>query len=281
MLKTRILTSLTLIPVLLASIFLLPSLYWALLMLLVIALGAWEWANMAGFSPAQRKLYCLVSVLLGLILCFFTLDGEHEVYPVIFAGLLVGTLFWLFAAPVWLTTRYYVKSAWVMVVAGWLILVPAWLALIVLHMLNPWLLLGVLVAVWIADSAAYFSGRRFGKHKLAPHISPGKTWEGVFGALLAVSLYGIGISALLPLSLWMSCIFVVGLWVITAFSIIGDLIESLIKRQAGVKDSGHLLPGHGGVLDRIDGLTSSLPIAALVINIIYWFHLYDGYPLKG
>lgn len=128
----------------------------------------------------------------------------------------------------------------------------------------------ILMAVWIADSAAYFAGKRFGKHKLAPLISPGKTWEGVLGAWVAVSIYGVCLCLFLGISrhyyqFWI----IVGLWGITISSIIGDLLESLVKRQASVKDSGTLLPGHGGVLDRIDGLTASLPLALSII-LPYW-----------
>ncbi len=149
---------------------------------------------------------------------------------------------------------------------GWLLIVPTWLALVRLQAM-PWVLLAVLGVVWIADSAAYFAGRTWGRRKLAPLISPGKTWEGVAGAAVAVAVYHalvwyfglrsvtleIGVAA----ALLVACLL--------PLSILGDLFESWIKRQAGVKDSGTLLPGHGGVLDRIDALTSTLPLAALVV----------------
>ena len=150
-----------------------------------------------------------------------------------------------------------------MVTLGLLLLFATWVALNGLQRISPWLLLAVLATVWLADSAAYFAGKRFGRHKLAPEISPGKTWEGVAGAILASTLYGLTLSYYLHISRWL----IVGLWLIVVLSIIGDLFESLLKRQAGKKDSSHLLPGHGGVLDRIDGLISTLP---LVLFYIYF-----------
>lgn len=148
---------------------------------------------------------------------------------------------------------------------GWIVLLPTCLALYQLRIISPVLLLGTMGVIWISDTAAYFTGRSLGKHKLAPEISPNKTWEGVAGAVVAVLLYGLVwimmdvgkenlVFVLLPLLVAMA-----------ALGIIGDLYESLLKRQAGVKDSGNILPGHGGILDRIDALTSTLPFATLVI----------------
>jgi phosphatidate cytidylyltransferase len=144
------------------------------------------------------------------------------------------------------------------------VLLPTWAALLYLHARGPATLLGVMAVVWIADTAAYFAGRHFGRHKLAPAISPGKTWEGVAGALVALALYAgvVGLTAGLPL---LSLILMVsGLLYV---SVLGDLFESWIKRVSGMKDSGAVLPGHGGVLDRIDALTSTLPIAT---GILMW-----------
>ena len=149
-----------------------------------------------------------------------------------------------------------------------MLLLPTCLALYQLRAISPLLLLGFMATIWISDTAAYFTGRSFGKHKLAPTISPNKTWEGVAGALIAVLIYGLIwdfwlneeslASKLLPLLLLMAIL-----------GIIGDLYESLIKRHANVKDSGNILPGHGGILDRIDALTSSLPLAILALLIFY------------
>lgn len=281
MLQTRILTSLVLVPFLLAALFLLPELYWALLLLFVLSLGAWEWANMAGFLSAARVIYVSLTACTGLVFLSISLLGLDVQNIGMSAGLLAGSVFWLILVPLWLLSRYQFKNKLLMAMTGWLVILPTWLALLTLHAINPWLLLSILVAVWIADSAAYFAGKRYGKHKLAVAISPGKTWEGVAGAWLAVSIYGLCICQYRELDFWLSAALLVALWSIVALSIMGDLFESLIKRQAGMKDSGTLLPGHGGILDRIDGLTSSLPVAATVVYIPYWLQLYDASPLKG
>ena len=153
------------------------------------------------------------------------------------------------------------------------LLLATWIALIGLHKISPLLLLSVLATVWIADSAAYFAGKKFGKHKLAPEISPGKTWEGVMGALFAVTLYGLLLCHFQHLSRWL----ILGLWLIVILSVMGDLFESLLKRQSNVKDSSQLLPGHGGVLDRIDGLIPTLPLVLLSI----YFPLFTNLQLHG
>ena len=271
MLRARVLTSALLMPVFLAALFLLPEIYWALLMLAVVLMGIWEWAAMANFPPAGRIGYLLATLISGVALIFATgaKIGYLQQYGM-FWGILVAALFWITLAPVWLVTRFHLKNMIVMAVAGWIVIVPLWFALISLRRISPWLLLGILAAVWIADSAAYFIGKRFGKHKLAPKISPGKTWEGVFGAWAAVSIYGFILCQAPSTVFFHNYWLVAGLWGMTVLSIMGDLLESLIKRQANVKDSGTLLPGHGGMLDRIDGLTSSLPLAAFFI----YFPLY-------
>jgi phosphatidate cytidylyltransferase len=150
-------------------------------------------------------------------------------------------------------------------VIGWVVLLPTALAMLDLRAEapQPWWLLGVMAMVWVADIAAYFSGRKFGKNKLAPSISPGKTWEGVAGAMLGVLVYVILVMNISGMTQRYSL--VVFAMAGVALSVMGDLFESAIKRQAGVKDSGTLLPGHGGLLDRIDALTSTLPIAALLL----------------
>jgi phosphatidate cytidylyltransferase len=173
--------------------------------------------------------------------------------------------------PLWLWRSRLPRARWLAALTGLVVLVPTWQALVELRKIGPLLLLLLMSVVWISDSAAYFAGRRFGRHKLAPSISPGKTWEGVLGAVLAVSLYaalwGSAWQAQFPHALrsmrFGTFGMVLFLWLLTAIGIYGDLFESALKRQAGVKDSGALLPGHGGVLDRIDALTAVLPVAAL------------------
>src|SRR3989344_486975 len=271
MLRTRILTAIVLILSFLAALFLLPNLYWSLLMLAAISIGAWEWATLAKFSSLIRNGYVLVTIASGLAITFAADIGLPDLQArSMFYGILAAALFWILFAPIFLISRYQIKSLLGLAVLGWLVLLPTWLALVSLHQISPFLLLVVMATVWIADSAAYFAGKRYGKRKLAQDISPGKTWEGVWGAWLAVGIYGLGLCLFFGFNYWI----IVGLWGITVLSVIGDLLESLIKRQAGVKDSSDLLPGHGGLLDRIDGLTSSLPLVVFFIYFPLYFRLY-------
>lgn len=264
MLKTRVLTSVVLMAGFLAAVFLLPAIYWAFLMLIFISIAFWEWAGMAAFNKSWRIIYVAIIAILGAMVTLADDMAMPALQPqVMFYSILLAVFFWLILTPAWLIARFQIRQPLMLALIGLVILFPTWLALVSMRDISPWLLLMVMGAVWIADSAAYFSGKRFGKRKLAPKISPGKTWEGVFGAWLAVSIYGLILCMSMSLTYWV----IVGLLGITVLSIMGDLLESLIKRQAGVKDSGTLLPGHGGILDRIDGLTSSLP---LVMFFIYF-----------
>ena len=153
---------------------------------------------------------------------------------------------------------------------SWVVLLGAWVAIVELQARSPWLVLAAMAVVWIADTAAYFTGRRFGRRKLAPSISPNKSWEGVWGGAAAIGLYAL---LLMPFAAHAGyagahdavagTAFVLFVMLMGALSIVGDLFESLLKRQAGVKDSGVLLPGHGGVLDRIDAMLAAMPLAAV------------------
>lgn len=268
MLKTRVLTSLVLMAGFLGAVFLLPDFYWAFLMLAVFTVAFWEWAEMIKLTRIWRNLYVSAIVACGVTIVLADNIGMPTLQPqVMFYSILAATIFWLMFSPSWLIARFQIKQPILLAVIGFIILFPTWLSLVSLRDISPWMLLLVMATVWIADSAAYFSGKRFGKHKLAPQISPGKTWEGVLGAWIAVSLYGLAICASLSLTYWT----IVGLLGITVLSIMGDLLESLIKRQAGVKDSGSLLPGHGGILDRIDGLTSSMPLVMFFVYFPTYF----------
>jgi len=154
--------------------------------------------------------------------------------------------------------------------AALVVLIGGFVAVVELQARSPWLVLAAMAIVWVADTAAYFSGRAFGRHKLAPQVSPGKTWEGVYGAWIAVALYALALVPYagaagfrLPVTTLAIASWVVFLLLLASISVVGDLFESLLKRHAGAKDSGALLPGHGGVLDRIDALLAAMPIAAL------------------
>lgn len=258
MLKARLLTAFSLIAGFLIAVFLLPPDLNAGLFALVTALAAWEWAGLLQASSAQRIAFGAV-VLLS---CALVALGGDVVAPVLWV---LAVAFWLLA-PLLLRTNW--RPGLLGYPLGWLLLVPTWAALADLIQRSPLLLLGVMSVVWVADSAAYFTGRAFGKRKLAPRISPGKTWEGAAGGLLGVMLCGLlanmAYPQVQPANLpWLASFLVL----LTAFSIIGDLFESMLKRQAKLKDSSQLLPGHGGILDRVDSQLSVLPLVALTL---YW-----------
>ena len=272
MLKTRILTALVLIPAVLAALFLLPPLAWALATLALIGVAAYEWARLTGFAAPRWAAVVGGALVIGLVLLFSPLAGFARGWPNAVVGAVCGVaaLFWILVAPPWVIARWPTQRRLAMLLLGWIVLVGAWVALVDLQARSPWLVLAAMAIVWIADTAAYFSGRAFGRHKLAPLVSPGKTWEGVYGAWIAVALYAL---ALVPYASeagfrWPVSAPAIAIWVVFAVllasvSVVGDLFESLLKRHAGVKDSGSLLPGHGGILDRTDALLAAMPIAAL------------------
>jgi phosphatidate cytidylyltransferase len=273
MLKQRVLTAMVLLPLLLASMFLLPSQGWQWLTCLPFALAAGEWARLAGYGKRARVAFIgiLLASCLGFIAAFSS--ASYSAAAIAWSTMLhaAALMFWAIVVPLWLFRGWHVTHPLLRGAVGWIVLLPAWLGAVCLQR-SPWSMLAVLLVVWIADTAAYFSGRRFGRHKLAPNISPGKTWEGVIGAFVAVVIYGLCASFVLQPSAnsydrVFVLIFVVAL---TALSILGDLFESWIKRGAGAKDSGNLLPGHGGILDRIDSLTAALPFAALYFLPTVW-----------
>ncbi len=251
--KQRILTGLALGGVFLASLLSLPTTAWAALMLLIVGLGAWEWAGLVKQDDRARLIYTLATPLLTLAV---TLYVPREVIASLAA------LFWLLLAPLWLARGWPIAGGPGGALLGWLLLIPTGFAAIHLHDHSPLFLLACILLAVIADSAAYFSGRRFGKHKLAPRISPGKSWEGAIGAALAIAVYVVLISVFAwRESLIHSAALLGYAMILFVASILGDLFESHAKRQAGIKDSGHWLPGHGGVLDRIDSLSAVLPLA--------------------
>lgn len=255
MLKLRLLTAAVLIPLLLAAMFLLPQTWWKLVLVIPLAIAAHEWAALAKLGRAGETMLWLALALGVGALWLFDNGGAGRAV----LGLSVG--FWVVIAPVWLWLRVRVRNRLVLGFAGIAVLLPMWLALAELQR-APLLLLLLMAVVWIADTAAYFFGHRYGRRKLAPAISPGKTWEGVAGALGTVTVYAL---ILQYFHLARDDLFLVPVFLgMTVFSIVGDLFESWLKRGAGVKDSGSILPGHGGVLDRIDALTAAMPLAALV-----------------
>ena len=250
----------------LVALYSLPWLGFAACCMIVVLLGAMEWSRLASLAAWPRAVF-VACCLAG------SAAGVPGVLPAEVArALLIATVAAWVAAGIFALPRRRLPNGDVGgSLAGLLLLVPAATAVFVLYLRSPTVLLGAMAVVWISDSAAYFAGRAFGRHKLAPAISPGKTWEGVAGALVATVAFGamcgaffydlmpeiVRASAVPPAAAALLAVVMAG------FGIVGDLIESLAKRIAGVKDSGRLLPGHGGILDRIDALLPALPVAAL------------------
>lgn len=272
MLRTRIVTACVLIVAFLAALFGLPPVAWAVVTLVVLALAAWEWVRLARLEGPIGWAFVVV-VPLASAAWQWRVPGLPESWRL--APYAVAAAFWLLVAPSWLGRLARVESRTALVVAGIVVIVPTWLALVDLRAVSPWLLLVSMAVVWISDSAAYFTGRAVGRRKLAPAVSPGKTWEGVFGAAFAVAVFAAAVAPALSLSADAGLARIGGAGmalvpcalVLCALGIEGDLYESWLKRCAGLKDSSSLLPGHGGILDRIDALTSTLPVAALVVGL--------------
>jgi phosphatidate cytidylyltransferase len=272
MLKLRVITAVVLLLLFLLALFVLPVLGWTVLVVAVVAQCASEWSRMSRFTNRIANVFWVLTLAIMLGLVWF--DAQHTVEQQAFLHLLVyavSALLWLIIVPTWLMMGWKVANPYLMALAGWVVLIPTGLAMLDLRISDPspWVLIFVMGLVAAADISAYFAGRKFGKNKLAPSISPGKTWEGVAGAMLGVSVYVVLLWSFSPyfsrLELLPALLLASWWWVVLA--VIGDLFESAIKRQAGVKDSGALLPGHGGLLDRIDALTSTLPLAALAIML--------------
>ena len=268
MLGRRVVTALVLLAVLLPAIFWFPPVVWNLLTLGFLAVGAWEWDRLLPGGPNAR------AAAGSVLVCGAAALGWRAVAPWPTSALLVIcvslVIFWAVLGPRRLQAHQARGGGWPLAA---LLLFGCWLALVELRALGPGPLLSSMAVVWVADVAAYFAGRAFGRRKLAPAISPGKTWEGAFGGLLAVALAGWAAAripaaqTMLPARLVDEMGLVpalVTLVALAALSIVGDLHESLLKREAGVKDSGWILPGHGGVLDRIDALIPTMPAALLL-----------------
>ena len=271
MLKARVATAIVLLGVFLSALFMLPTRQFAILVGAVVAAGAFEWATLAKAAGRGSYFYATLCACLyaAVVWGAQAIDPSRPDVAGLYA---LAALFWILAVPLWLAYGLRFPSRTIALAVGIVVVVPAGLSIVSLHSIAPQVLLMFLALVWVADIAAYFTGRAFGRHKLAPAISPGKTWEGVAGALAATMLYAIVCATISPLlvatirgGLWVPYLGVAV--VLCAISIVGDLFESSVKRQAAAKDSGTLLPGHGGVLDRIDSITSTLPVAALLFYL--------------
>lgn len=263
MLLPRVLTVLLVLPLFLAALLRLPQIGWGGVLLLIVVLGCLEWGRLIALSLPAQVLYC------SLVLATCLLVGSDILHPGAAPVLLgVALAVWSLVVPLWLRGTAAPSKA-MLAACGLVMLSAAWYALYDLQQSAP-RLLALMCVVWIADTGAYFAGRAFGRRKLAPRISPGKTWEGVIGGVAGVALYYVVVwwlwgPTFLSETRLLDLFVVAGM---TVLSVEGDLFESWLKRRAGVKDSGALLPGHGGVLDRIDGVLAAVPFAALLTHAV-------------
>ena len=288
MLKQRIITALILAPAAILAIFYLSLLNFAAVLLVVMAIGAWEWGPLMGFACKARRLAFvgITSILIATLWYMLPVEQLWQapklLQPQIDLALWLAVAWWLLSAGLTMLyprcSGFWSSHRSVRALFGWLTLVPTWLAFMVLRSSDyqvdsyhgAQLLMFLFLMVWSADIGAYFVGKSIGKRKLMPNVSPGKTLEGFLGgvvfACIMVAIAGYFIDwtmaqyrVVIPVTI-----------LITTISVLGDLNESMFKRQAGVKDSGSILPGHGGVLDRIDSLTATAPIYALCYAYLGW-----------
>lgn len=270
MLKTRIATAIVMLGILLPVLFLLPSIYLSGLFFLVLVAAAWEWSRLIAPNASYAAyFYALVCAMIVLFLGLFAIPTVE------IALLSIALAFWLIGMPMILSQGIHLsllRWRFIFSVLGFIILPTAWLSLDVLREIGLWWLLSALILVWLADIGAYFVGKSFGRRKLASQISPGKSVEGAVGGLVLCLMYATACAWYFPAgdtlfgasqSKWGWGWMLLMTVILVAYSIMGDLFESQLKRIAKVKDSSHLLPGHGGFLDRVDALLPVMPIAAL------------------
>lgn len=278
MFKQRVITALILAPLALFAVFYLPLVGFAIFLSLAFLLGAWEWSGFCGLNKRRLRAAYVVftALLMALFYCFTPLTGELSSNTLLFSMLLLGTAWWLLAILLVLSfpasQTLWASSDWRRALMGWFTLLPAWAALLFIRGLDyddsrfygAWLIFALLGLVWAADIGGYIVGKPFGRTKLLPKVSPGKTLEGLLGGLLFVLLVVTG------LLVWLDWPGQAYHWylaaiLLTILSVFGDLSESMFKRVVGKKDSGVFLPGHGGILDRIDSLTATAPVYALLL----------------
>ena len=288
MLKQRIITALILAPAAIAAIFYLPIIYFAALLLIIIGIGAWEWGPFMGFDTITRRIGFVTTTIVLIVGIWGSVSlsnlwvNSEQIHSYALTILWLAVAWWIFSAFLMFsypnTSIFWSKHRSVRGIFGWLTLVPTWLAFMVIRT-NDYqtdsyhgaqLLMFLLLMVWSADIGAYFVGKAVGKNKLMPNVSPGKTFEGFIGGIISACIL-VSIAAY-QLS-WGQEQVIIALLVtvlITTVSVLGDLNESMFKRQAGIKDSGSILPGHGGILDRIDSLTATAPVFALCYVLFGW-----------
>ncbi|WP_373753386.1 phosphatidate cytidylyltransferase [Neisseria weixii] len=264
MLKQRIFTALVLLPVMSGMLFYAPDGLWAAFSGLIALLALWEYARMSGLSKIQINHFIVASLIFGIVAYL----GDWKLPNVVWYAVLA---FWLLVMPLWLKKKWTLKGGWQAYATGWMLMLPFWYALVDLRSgpESAVSLLAVMGLVWVADIFAYFTGKAFGKNKIAPTISPGKSWEGAVGGMVCVALYMAWVwyaNWLAFETTWLN-VLLIG-FVLTVVSVCGDLLESWLKRAAGIKDSSNLLPGHGGVFDRVDSLIAVLSVYAAMMAIL-------------
>lgn len=266
MFRKRLFTGLLLLSIAVSSFLYLDKLAFSVFCGTVILVGSWEWPQLAGYQSKMARFLFSFSILLVILILDF--------YPTLTNGVLISALIWWISVILLLLKpsilKTYCSHKYIRIMMGFLVLVPTWQGLVVLNdsILGRKLLILLMFIVWAYDIGAYVIGSKYGKWKLLPHVSPGKTWEGLTGGFISSLLVAVVINSLNEWQIIgnISILFITATIVI--FSIIGDLTESLLKRHASLKDTGDILPGHGGVLDRIDSLTAAIPIFTILVKVI-------------
>ena len=281
-LKQRIITAVILLLCLFTATTLFPPFWFALFIAVVVLVASWEWGALIGLTDSKSRQAYLATMILMLIGALLLLGLEPGTDRIdLFRALMVlslGLVWWLIA---WLMLFGYPDNAkqWndksKIGLMGLLALIPTWVGIVVLKYLLPsgFLVLGLVIMVAAVDVGAYFAGRAFGSRPLAPSLSPKKTWEGVWGGLAtccvvgALFVWGMH-SYLFELNIWQIIVLLLSSLVITVFAVVGDLVESMLKRNSNLKDSGHILPGHGGILDRVDAILAVTPASVIILLLI-------------
>ncbi|MBL4882407.1 MAG: phosphatidate cytidylyltransferase [Oleispira sp.] len=277
MFKQRLITALILAPLMVGGIFFLPIEQFAYFIGFIVTVAAWEWANLSGYSSPVVRIAYAGLVAASTFAVAYLISSNPEVNAVILA---VGAFWWLIAC--FLIIQYPKKVAlWqakpVRAVLGFFVLIPMWVGFMTLKSQehSSLIIVYVMLLIWGADTGAYFAGKTWGKAKLAPNVSPGKSWAGFWGGLATTGLISIVFSLsvhlyLRPMSMADFALLAVITFITAIISVMGDLLESMMKRHRGIKDSSQLLPGHGGVLDRIDSMASAVPVFAFCMLLFGW-----------
>nr|WP_231136660.1 MULTISPECIES: phosphatidate cytidylyltransferase [Providencia] len=279
--KYRLLTAIVLIPIVIAALFLLSPANFGLVVIAVCALGAWEWAQFVGWHSQAKRVGLAVVFAAILLAMQFSISNINQFSsePMVLYGLWAGLIWWVIAIILVVTypaSASWGKSAIIRLLFGVLTIIPFYCGMMVLRTVGyqsdtffgAWWLLYVMLLVWGADSGAYAFGRTIGRNKMAPKVSPGKTWEGLVGGLITAGIISWLFSAFAPIPVMPDYLLVTSI-IVVVVSVFGDLTESMFKRQSGIKDSSHLIPGHGGILDRIDSLTAAIPVFAGLNLLIF------------